>query len=97
MINLDTSLVAVAGAGVSSLGYGIGKAKIYLLRRFLSGFFLAIFAAHDVVTVIQHISGIVVSQGGAVFFTAFIGATLLEKILLIIGAFNLHSTWVKRK
>lgn len=93
----EVALVALIGATVSIMDAHPSVPKLRLLRRFLSGFFLACFAGKDVAALVQHIFSFKVSEGGTIFFVAFIGSAVLERIILVINAFNLKSNWTKRK
>lgn len=92
-----TELVAAAliGSVLAALQH-TKRGKVKMLRVFLTGFSLAIFTVNDVVNLIQHLISFNVSKGGILFFISFIGAELLERVILIIRTFNVNMKWNKK-
>lgn len=92
-----TELVAAAFIGsVLAALHHTKRGKIKMLRVFLTGFSLAVFTVNDVVNLVQHLISFQVSKGGILFFISFIGAELLERVILIIRTFDVNMKWNKK-
>ena len=86
---------AFTGAIISALRFAT-KSKIKMVRVFLTGFFLAVFIGEDVVHGVQHYFSFEVSQGGVVFLVSFLGAEILERVILFIRSMNVNMIWNKK-
>lgn len=95
-MNYEALVVAFIGAAVSVVEPVKSNTSVIVVRRFLSGFCLGFFAGNDLALLIHHLSSFKISQGGTIFFTAFVGSTVLERIILVINAFNVKSIWNKK-
>lgn len=71
-----------------------GKSKA--CRVMLTGFALAIFTVDDIVNVIQHLMSFEVSKGGILFLISFVGAEILERVVLIIRTVDVSMKWNKK-
>ena len=81
--------VAFIGSSISLIEPKAAISKAKLLRKFSAGFFLSIFIANDLVHVVYHFLNFNVSLGGVVFFTAYIGASFLERVIVLINAVSI--------
>lgn len=86
---------AITGALISALRF-FGKSKFKAFRVFVTGFFLALFIAEDVVALIQQLFNFEVSQGGIVFLVSFLGAEILERIILLINTVTINIRWTNK-
>ena len=82
-------VVALIGSVISLIEPKAATSKVKLLRKFSAGFFLSIFIGNDVVHLVQHFLNFTISHGGVVFFTAFVGSTFLERVIVIINAVSI--------
>ena len=88
-------VVAFIGSFISLIEPKAALSKIKLLRKFSAGFCLAVFTGTDAVNLIQQYLNFTISQGGVVFFIAFIGSTFLERVIVIINAVSIRPNWTK--
>lgn len=86
---------AFTGATISALRF-VSKSKVKVVRVFLTGFFLAFFLGEDVVRGIQQYLNFEVSQGGVVFLVSFLGAEILERVILFIRSMSVNMMWNKK-
>lgn len=86
---------AFTGAIISALRFAT-KSKVKMVRVFLTGFFLSVFIGEDVVNAIQQYLNFKVSQGGVVFLVAFLGAEILERVILFIRSMSVNMIWNKK-
>ena len=91
-----TELVAAAliGSILAALQH-TKRGKVKMLRVMITGFSLAIFTVNDVVNITQHLMNFQVSKGGILFVISFLGAEMLERVILIIRTFNVSMKWNK--
>lgn len=92
---MELLLAAFIGAALSSLRWQ-GKGAVKMLRVFLTGFFLALYTGVDFVNFIQQYMKFKVSMGGSLFVISFVGAEVLERLLLLIKTLNVNMLWNKK-
>ena len=90
-----TSFICAAfiGAVITALQH-VKIDKIKAGRVFLAGFFLAVFLGDDVVNIIQHYFSFKISKGGVFFLVSFLGAEVLERLIILIRLTN--TSWIKK-
>lgn len=88
----DVALVALVGSLASLIGTG-EKRKAKIVRRGISGFSLGFFGGHDLAMIINHYFTVSVSLGICVFFTSYVGAAFLDRVIVLINAFNIKQDW----
>ena len=82
--------VAFIGSSISLIEPKAAISKTKLLRKFSAGFFLSIFIANDLVYIVYHFFSLNISLGGVVFFTAYIGSSFLERVIVLINAVTIQ-------
>lgn len=92
---VEVALVALVGSGASLIGTGEDEKMAKIVRRGVSGWCLAFFGGQDLAALIQHLFSFEVSQGACVFFTGFIGAAFLDRMIVLINAINIRLLWGK--
>jgi hypothetical protein len=92
---VEVALVALVGSGASLIGTSENEKTSKIVRRGVSGWSLAFFGGQDLAALIQHVFSFEVSQGACVFLTGFIGAALLERMLVLINAVSARGLWGK--
>jgi len=95
LMAVEVALVSLIGSGISLIEPKETTFKIKA-RRLSAGFFLAFFAGQDVAALIQHFLNFNVSEGATVFFTAYIGSTFLDRVIVLINAVSIKRTWGKK-
>lgn len=93
---VEVALVALVGSGASLIGASEGEKFSKLLRRGVSGWCLAFFGGQDLAALIQHLFSFEVSEGACVFFTGYMGATFLDRMLVLINAISVKGLWGKK-
>lgn len=95
LMAVEVAMVALIGSGASLIGTGEeSKAKIF--RRGVSGWALAFFGGQDLAALIQHFFSFEVSEGVCVFFVGYIGAAVLDRVIVLINAVNIRGSWGKK-
>lgn len=89
------ALVALVGSGASLIGTDEDERISKIVRRGVSGWCLAFFGGQDLAALIQHLFSFEVSQGACVFFTGFIGAAFLDRMIVLINAVSARGLWGK--
>jgi len=92
---VEVAMVALIGSGASLIGAG-EESKLKVLRRGVSGWALAFFGGQDLAALIQHLFSFEVSAGVCVFFTAYIGAAFLDRVIVLINAISVKGLWGKK-
>jgi len=92
---VEVALVALVGSSASLIGTGEGEKKSKTFRRGVSGWCLAFFGGQDLAALVAHMFDFHPSEGVCVFFTAYIGAAFLERVLVLINAFSARGLWGK--
>jgi hypothetical protein len=72
------------------------KGKTKTCRVMLTGFALALFTVDDVVNIIQHSMNFQVGKGGILFLISFVGAEVLERVVLVIRTVDVSMKWSKK-
>lgn len=91
---VEVALVALIGSGASLIGVEDKFSKLF--RRGVAGWCLAFFGGQDLAALIQHIFNFEVSEGVCVFLTGYIGATILDRMIVLINTFNIRGVWGKK-
>lgn len=69
--------------------------KYKTFRMTLTGACFAIFLVDDAVNLLQSLVNFEVSKGGTTFMLSFLGAEILERIILLIKSLNVNINWNK--
>ena len=96
LMAVEVALVALIGSGSSLIGTSDDEKKSKTFRRFVSGWCLAFFGGQDLAALVQHMFNFSVSEGACVFFTGYIGAAVLDRVLVLINAINIKTNWGKK-
>lgn len=92
---MELILAAAIGAALSSLRWQ-KQGCMKMLRVFLTGFFLAVYTGEDFVNFVQQFMKFEVSTGGSLFMISFVGAEVLERLLLLIKTLDVNILWNKK-
>lgn len=93
-MDYDLAITAFLGA-VTYASRFLTTSKYKTFRMTLTGTCFALFLVEDVVNLLQSMVNFEISKGGITFMLSFLGAEILEKIILLIRSLSVNINWNK--
>lgn len=89
---VEVVLASTVGGFCSALRYH-RSGGMQMFRVFMSSTFFAFFAGRDLSIFAQDYMSITLSRGASCFLLAYVGSTLLDRLILLIRAYRVTQKW----
>lgn len=93
-MDYDLLIAATLGAFTYASRF-LTTSKYKTFRMTLTGTCFAVFLVDDSVNFLQSLVSFEVSEGGTTFILSFLGAEILERVILLIRSLNVNINWNK--